>query len=98
LSGAAVCANPPPPADYGPVSEQRGLDINLVETGEVARVVRSFHVNGQHDSKRRRSGFLGSKLFSLLPTVFNPAGRHSSVPDRQPPSHSQRQKVKREPQ
>ena len=70
LLRAAVSADASPPADYGPLSEQRRLDIDLVKPGEVARVVRSLHVNGQHDSKRRRRGFSGSMLFFLLPTVF----------------------------
>jgi hypothetical protein len=64
LSRAAVCANPPPPADYGPASEQRGLDIDLVETGEVTRVVKSFHVNGWHDPEIRGVGSLRSNSFS----------------------------------
>jgi hypothetical protein len=66
LSRAAVCANPPPPADYGPASEQRGLDIDLVETGEVSRVVKSFHVNGWHDLESRGVGSLRSNSFSGL--------------------------------
>lgn len=91
LLRAAVSADAPPSADDGPLSEQRRLDIDLVKPGEIAHVIRSFHVNGQHDSKRRRSGFLGSKLFSLLPTVFNksPFGSRAGCP----PSDSRRRKL-----
>jgi len=69
-----------PPADYGPVSEQCGMNIDLVKTGEVAGVVRSFHVNGQHDSKRRCISFLKSKVFSSLPTDFYSSRSSASVP------------------
>jgi hypothetical protein len=65
-SVGADCA----PADYGPVSKQRGQYIDLVETGEVARVVRSFHVNGRHDPQGRGVGSLRSNSFSLFPVGF----------------------------
>ena len=56
MPDAAIRADTSPPADYSPVSEKGGLDIDLIKAGEVARVVGSFHVNGQHDSKRRQLG------------------------------------------
>ena len=69
LLEAAIRADTSPPADYSPVAEKCGLDIDLIKAGEVAGVVGSFHIDSCHGSKSRRVVESGSKIFWQFPTV-----------------------------
>lgn len=80
LAHAAVGSNASPSANHGPVSEERGLDLDLIKPRKVERIVRSFHVYGCHGSKTKLLDDSRSRVSLRFP-LFISVGRLAAETD-----------------